>query len=647
MKTFIFAGMSAPTKTDVVDIAIEFVGSKKYEYIGTIAGAASQSEGKSRILAFLQKAQTSEQTKGLYLQVDAKYMIANEHQQNNNENRPNADLKFKLTYALDNTMELATLRGNVQLKQSPQLREEVRRNVNQQAGNRIHTVDHIDVELDVSDVPEGVLEKQLSLNVADVYKYIRYATFQYLNEDNEYKGQQNKMAIEVRLLNDLSSASITMKAANLKSQWNEVPLPKMWRNLIAVPSTQSSYNLIEEVTRNAIQYQDTCQIRSNQINTFVNATIENVDYDNTWHVAVQHVQPNRDESDKWIQQNQEVTEKPNGYVAIAVRNTENNNNNEDNENQEWPRKNQNNHNKNIEVAIILRQNANNEVVLNLRPANQQSNNAPLLSVNGKQQQLSASKVQNIYSNENQREWLARVYIVKQNTLDQSNVDIKVETAIGNYQVTYNGKQVQIHRDSFFRGNQGICGAHTGQWYNELKSPQNQLLHNKMEFVASWALIEDGQTHSALKRAQQKVRNIAHSSEEIIYSYPVPNSKRAQNPWNQQQNENQNQNENQQEQQSWNQNGSQSGTKHQTQYVEDQQKGRICFSKRPLPVCATGTKANGKYTQTVQVYCRDINDPAAKQYKSQIQRGRKLDMSAHPSNDQLKFTVPKRCEQISY
>lgn len=648
--------MSALTKTDVVDIAIEFVGSKKYEYIGTIAGATSQTEGKSRILAFLQKAQTSEQTKALYLQVDAKFKTANEHQQSNNNERPTADLKFKLTYALENNMEVATLRGNVQLKQSPQWREQIRTNANQQAVKRIHAVDHIDVELDVSDVPEGILKNELALKVADVYNYIRFATFQYLSEDNQYNGQQNKMAFEVRLLNDLSLASITMKAANLKSEWREIPVPKMWRNLIVVPSSQSSYNLFEEVTRNAIQYQDTCQIKSNQIITFVNATIENVDYDNTWHVAVQ--QMHRDQSqNKWTnQQNQVDVEKLNGFVAIAVRNIENINNNEDNGNQQWPRKNQN-QNKNIEVAIVLRQNANGQVVIKLQPANQQSNDLPRLSVNGKQQQISESMVKNIYSNENPREWLARVYIVKRNTLDQSNVDIKVETSIGNYEVTYNGKQVQIYRDSFFRGNQGICGSHTGQWYNEMQTPQNQLVHNKMEFVASWALIEDEQAHSALKRAQQKAHNAVNRPEEIIYGNPIPNTKRAQQPWNQQQNENQNQNGligDEQERNSQNlqqnnqrQNGSQSGTKHQTQYVEELQKGRICFSKRPLPVCAQGTKANGKYTQTVEVYCRDINDPAAKQYKSQIHRGRNLDISAHPSNDQLKFIVPKRCEQISY
>lgn len=643
--------MRAPTKTDALDIAIEFVGSKKYEYVATIAGATSQIEGKARILAFLQKSQTSEQSKTIYLQVDAKYKNAAEHQQNANDDRPHADLKFKLTYALEKNMELATLRGNVQLKQSRQMKEEVRTKYGKQTELRNHAIDHIDVELDLTDVSMDVLEKKLSMKAADVYNYIRYATYQHLNEDNQYNGQKNKMAFEVRLLNDMSSANITMKAANLKSEWKGVPVPKMWRNVIAVPSSQSSYSLIKEMTRNAIQYQDTCQIKSNQITTFGNATIQNVDYDNTWHVAVQY--QGRYQSDEWNQGNQAHAKKSNEFVTIAVRNTETNKNN-DNENQEWTHKNQNT-NKPMEVAIVMRRNANDEVILNLRPGNQQSNNAPRLFVNGKEQQLSESKVQNIYSNGNPQEWLARVYMVKQNTLDQWNVDVKVETAIGDYQVMYNGKEAQIYRDSFFRGNHGICGSYTGQRYNELKSPQNKLVHNKSDFIASWALIFDEQAHKALNRVQQNTRHTEYPSEKIMYSNPIPSPKRAQKPLNLEQNQYdgedqqsnaQHRQQNKHRQQPRNQDmSSQSATKHQTQYVEDQQKGRICFSKRPLPVCAPSTKANGKYIQKVEVTCRNINDPAAQQYKSQIQRGRNLDMSAHKTDDEIKFNVPKRCEQL--
>lgn len=635
--------MRAPTKTDVLDIAIEFVGSKKYEYVATIAGASSQAEGKTRVLAFLQKAQTSQTSNAIYLQVDAKYKTVAEHQQNENDDRPHADLKFILSCALENNLELATLRGNIELKQSRQMKEEARAKYGKQTEQRNHAIDHIDVELDLTDVHMDVLEKKLSLKAADVYNYIRYATYQHLNEDNEHKGQQNKMAFEVRLLDDMSSANITMKAANLKSEWKGVPVPKTWRNIIAVPSSQSSYSLMEEATRKAIQYQDTCQIKSNQLTTFGNATIKNVDYDNTWHVAVQHQR--RNQPVEWNQRNQAQAKKSNEFVSIAVRNIET-----DNDNQEWPRQNQNG-NKHIEVAIVVRRNANDEVLINLRPGNQQSKNAPRLLVNGQQHQMSESKVQNIYSNKNQREWLARVYMVKRNTLDQSDVDIKVETAFGDYQITYNGKEAQIYRDSFFRGNHGICGSYTGQRYNELKSPQNQLMHNTAEFVASWALITDEQAHKAMHRFQQKTRNTENPSEEIMYSNPIPSPKRAQKPMHQEPNQydgedKQRNAQNQQKQQPRNQDmSSQSTTKHQTQYVEDQQSGRICFSKRPLPVCAPGTNANGKYIQKVEVTCRSINDPAAQQYKSQIRRGRNLDMSAHKTDDELKFNVPKRCEQL--
>lgn len=644
--------MSAATKADVMDLAVEFVGgSEKYEYIATIAGARDQSYGKSRILAFLQKAQTSEQPQRIYVQLDAKYKNANEQQQqeNNNNDRPYADLKLKLTYALDDDKEMATLRANAQLKQSSQLNEEIRKDVNQQVEQRKHAIDHIDIELDASDMPKE-WKQSLSSKAAEVYNYIRYATYEYLNQNDNHQGEHNKLALEVRLIDDLSSANITMKSANMKSEWKGVPMPKMWKNLVAVPSSQSQYNWLKEAARNAIQYQDTCQINSNQINTFGNVTIQNPRYANTWHIAVQHM--HRAQSGESNQQYQHDDSKPNHYLAIAVRNSNNNNNNQqNNEDWEWTRDNQNKK-QNIDVTIVLRQNVNDEVVLNLQPGNQESNsNIPRLLVNGKEEKVSELKVYNIYSNGNPRKWVARVYIVKRNTLDQTNADIKVETAIESYQIVYNGKHLQIQRDSALRGSQGICGSQTGQWYNELKSPQNKVVNNKKDFIASWALIENEQVQLMSMQAQQKVRSAEYPSEETVYSNPIPNAKRAQKPWDQRQQqqngydyEQGRRSQNREQSNQPDQNGSQSGTKHQTQYIEDRANEQICFSKRPLPACAPGTKANGKYGQKVDVYCRAINDPAAKQYKSQIQRGRSLDMSAHPTTKQLTFNVPKRCQR---
>lgn len=610
--------MAAHTYARVVDVSVEFNGSQKRQYIATLSGALSKPEGKARVLAFAQKANENEETQEVYLQADAKYKPVNELQESNSDaEKPFANVKFQLGYGFQQA-EVATIRGEVKAKQSDELKEQVNRMENNQEFYR-NAVDHFDAEIDFNKANKEILEREFSFKTSNLYNYLRYSTVLFLNEDFEYKGDKNKVSFEVRLSPEFQAANVTMKTENMKSEWKSVPIPKYFKKVV-IPS---KYNVIDEIKRHVIQNRDTCQIVENTVSTFENSTVDNVELNNNnWYLAV-HKMRNHQEHEK--ENGQRVTK----HVSVLVRNAG-----------------RHSHEKKKEVMIVLHQNAQKDITVRLSPNQEQSNDVPRVYVDDKEETLQNQMTKAVHSTDDAKKVLANVYVVKRGAKGSEKHEVKVETKQGNLEVTYDGKNVQIQSKGMIRNNRGICGAFAGQQTNDLRSPDNKIMRNGNDFVNTWALVDGA-------NQQSQYKNMQYAKEEVSYGNPIPNEKRAQKQYNneyeqesneREQRKQEQQNQQQQHQQQNQQQKQQHATKHQTQYVEDHHNSRICFSTRPLPVCAPGTRANGKMTQKVDVYCRNINDPAAQQYKQQIQSGRNLDMSNYETHAQLKFTVPKRCEQ---
>lgn len=649
-----FLGMTTQNKADVLDLAIEFDGSMKHEYVATISGASSMTDRKSRVLMFFQKSSTNAQIKALYVQVDAKYQYVDEpvdqmkSQWNDRTKQPFSDIKFKLSYSLDSVLEMASARGKIEMKQSPEFKEYMREQSQWQSSantnaQRRNTADVLDVELHYSEATVEYLKKEFGVKPSNLYNYLRYATHMYLSEDSDYQGEKDKISFEVRFAPDMSFANATLKTSNMKSEWKGFRMPHMIRNVVVVPR---NWNIFEEVARNAIQNRDTCLITENEINTFENQAIKHTTFGNTWHLAVHKMR----ESGKY-ESNDEI-KKQSHYVSVLVRDGQEN---QHADKDEVDRQSQmyGNEKKIKEVLMVLHQKTKKDITLRLSPSRHGSGKVPQLFVNDQEQKLSPTMNIPVYSNEYPKEILARAFVVEQNTMNGQRYGVMVETKLGHLEVTYDGEWVKIRSKSLLRNNRGICGSFTGQKTNELKSPQNTILQNDADFVASWAVIADD-TPSSLKQMQYRIKEKQYPEEKVLYGDAISSSHSSKKPFYEQyENDHDNSNKNQHRHRGSkakvnaisNRNTEQHGTRHQTQYHEDKTNGRICFSKRPLPVCAPGTKANGKLIQKVEAYCRDINDPAAQQYKSQIMRGRNLDMNQYASNSMIKFAVPKRCEQI--
>ncbi|XP_031636119.1 vitellogenin-A1-like [Contarinia nasturtii] len=670
--------MGATNGASVLDISVEFTGSKKREYVATVSTASSKTEGKSRLLVFAQKSESeSESTeKSISLQVDAKYQNADQPSQSNQaNNKPYADIKITMTVSKDK--ESATVRGKVEMKQSTELKEQ-RQEDSQKSPKKLlspNAVDHMDIELDVNDAAAKMLEKSFGLDAKNYYNYLRYSTSMYLNENKEYAdGQKDKVRLEVRLSSDMKSADLTLKTENMKTEWKGVPVP-MARTVAVVPSNG---NLLEEMKREYIQYRDTCVISGDETNTFENRTVKTGALaKNTWYLAVHQMRENENDNE-----NENDDKKHSHYASILVREAKgsnrqqesnwNNRQNREDSNEQESIRDQNSmkraNQKNKEVLIVLHQKNKNDITLRLAPrdndesSSSTSNKAPRLFVDGNEKDMNSKSSSSVRSTENPKEVLARVYVTKEQQSVSENParGLRVETKLGDLEVKYDGKSVEIRSKSMYRGNRGMCGAFTGQKTNDLKSPQNKIINNDKEFAASWAIVEnDSNADNSVKQLQQRIKQKQYPSEETLYSDPIPNMKKTQRQHPLQSNKQSTSNDNQDSSNSEqgrrnlnsksnsnsNSNSIKLGTKHQTQFVEDTENDRICFSKRPLPVCPTGSRADGKTQQKVEVICRPSNDPAAKHYKSQIKQGRNVNMSMHASNDSLTFSVPKRCEQL--
>lgn len=645
--------MTATNGANVLDVSIEFAGQKKHEYVATISGASSKTEGKARVLFFAQKSTSGSPNKAVYLQAEAKYQTADQLRQQNQQNeqneqvKPFADVKFKLSYSLDNVLELATVEGKWSMKQSAAIRQYVQQLNSEKSSVETrfvypNAVDHIDIEVDYQNAPSAVLEKEFGVKMSHIYNYVRYNTLWSSAENNEYQGQKDKATLEIRLWPNMKSANMTLKTPTMKTEWNGVAVPSMTKNWAVVPT---NWNLYEELKRELIQNRDTCTVYGQETSTFENQTVKHGALGNTWHLAVHKMREgvyaaNQNENNQRVH-----------LVSALVRDAQ-----QSQENQQTYSYNGNDdaqENKK-EVLIVLHQQNENDITMRLKPR-AQHNNIPRVTVNGKEQDLSQSSTVYVRSTENPNEVLARVYVVEGHQQGQKPA-ILVEITQGNLQVTYDGKNVQFRSKSLIRNNRGICGSFNGQRANELKSPQNKIINNDKEFAASWAVVEENSAADhVVKQMKQHIHQKQYPSDEVLYSNPVPNVEKSQKPSQYQNNQQNWEQSKAQEGQYWEENNqnnqnmnsnrpAKNGIKHQTQFVEDFDNQRIYFTKRPLPVCPPGTRANGKVIQNVEVISRDINDPAAQQYKEQIQRGRAVDMSNHSADGVKKFAVPKRCER---
>lgn len=578
-------------RTAVLDVALEFDYQKTVNYALTVSSSMSKIEQKSRYLLFCSR-QSPEQgeSNAIYMQVDM-----------DNESNPmlddtkrdvSAKIDMKLVYGntdREKSSDKTKVRGTIQLGQSKNRMKYDRKTTKTAKTNVIKNYMKAELYLENPTSTERSYTHK-------IYDYLNQVTQSHIKEErtNSDENSNNyKWNVEAELSTDMKSVSVKMSTPEKEIEWETVRVPELVRRVIRVPKMEQLTDLKYEVNENE------CLFTKNVMKTFGDQTVKH-DLGEIWHLAVQKSWPIRRNADVDNDDKIKTIDKTkyDGLVSILVRDASNK---ESKTNKELQMDEQ--FEKGKEVLIVLHKKQGDETI-KLMPK-KYSESSPRLYVDEMEKTLNPDQETVIYTKSIMKPW-AQVYITRYGDL---NLQLKNESL----DLIYNGDDVRVKSNSMFRDNRGLCGAYTGDSKVDRMSPNDLIVNDDNEYTASWALIDNEESPKKLSELKQRI---------IEKNYSPENEEKSENK-----------------------NDSNAGknrcqTKHQSQYVEKD--SRICFSKRPLPVCVPGCKSNGKTTQYVEVHCRDLNDPAAEEYKRQIHRGRSLDMTSYKANNKLHFSIPKRC-----
>lgn len=574
-------------RTAVLDVAVEFDYHKNVNYTLTVSSSTSKIEQKSRYLLFLSR-RSSEQSepKAIYMQVDMDY----ENNPMLDDAKRNVSVKadMKLVYG-DPDKKISTdktkVRGTVELGQNKDRKKLDRKTA--RTGMAIG-IDYMKTEL----YWENPTPSERG-HTRTAYDYLSYVTQSHIKEErtnSDENANNYKWTLEAKLADDMKSVSVKMNTSEKEIEWETVRVPEWVRREIRVPKMEQLKDVNYAVNENE------CLFTKNLMKTFGDQTVK-YNLGETWHLAVQKSWPIRRNTDVDNDNKSKTTDKTeyDGRVSILMRDASN----KQSETKENGK----------EVLIVLHKKDGDETI-KLMPK-KSSESSPRLYVDEMEKTLDPDQEAVIYTKIIKKPW-AQVYITRYGDL---NLRLKNESL----DLIYSGDDVKVKSSSMFRDNRGLCGAYTGESKFDRKSPNDLIVNDDDEYTASWALT-DNKSPKKLSELKQRVSEENYSPEKLSYGNAVPNKEKQENKSNAGKHKCQ--------------------TRHQTQYVEKH--SQICFSKRPLPVCEPGCKFNGKTTQIVAVYCRDVNDPAAAEYKNQIHGGRSLDMTSHKTTMMVHFSIPKRC-----
>lgn len=587
-------GLKSP-RTAVLDVAVELDYVKTVNYAATVSYSVSKIEQKSRYLLFLSKRSLEQsEPKALYLQVDMDYV--NNPMVDDTKRDVSAKAEIKLVYG--NPDKNTKVRGTVQLGQSKDRKEMDSKTTKTEKTNGI---DYMKTELYLETLTP--MERGHTRPIYEYLKQLTQSNIKVERKSSDENSKNNKWTLELELADDKKTVSIKMSTPEKEIEWETVRVPEMVKRVLKVPKMEQLKDLTYAVNEN----EDTCTFTKNVMKTFGDQTVKH-DLGETWHLAVQKSWPIRRNTDVDNDDKTKTTDKTkyDGRISILVRDASK-------KDSETNGKYQTDDEsvKGKEVLIVLHKKEGDETI-KLMPK-KSSESSPRLYVDEMEKTLDPDQETVIYTKNVRKPW-AQVYITRYGDL---NLRLKNESL----DLIYNGDDVKVKSNSMFRDNRGLCGAYTGDSKLDRKSPNDLIVNDDEEYTASWALT-DNKSPKKLSELKERVTEDNYSPEKVSYGNAVPNKEKPENK-----------------------NKSDDGklkcqTRHQTQYVEKD--NQICFSKRPLPVCAPGCKSNGKTKQDVEVHCRDKKDPAAEEYKKRIHRGHSLDMTAQKTTKKIQFSTPKRC-----
>lgn len=634
----------------VMEIAVEFngKGEKKAEYVATVATGKSLVDEKSRFLIVLNRNNAVKQSSApksgqVCIHYEFKYNNAPEMNFNDALNQASeSKANLYVTYGDKCASNSAAhIFATMKLQQTDELKQYLRASplaklclAQMQNGNnqmpacqritqKANTIDLAKIEVNFEKLP-----KWMRQTVYDLYAFTRHIVFPQLSEDINHQGKNDLVDINVRLMPNMKVANMTIYTPNMLIQMEHSRVPKLVRLTM-----NQRFSVWETVQRNALNYQDTCVIDENQLNTFDNRTINHY-LGKTWHLAMHTVQPELSNENMSNNNARRYRQIKNEKMSILVRDSE-----EQGEKKQHPL--------HKDIMIVIGQSEGKDVTVELRPPTSKSDklNAPRMQINGNDEYPTIDNVVVLRTDDSAQQPLLRAYVTPEGV-------IRLIVRNGQLKIVYDGQRVKMQADSSFRKNvRGICGTYTGQKDTDLKSPKNCILRHDKDFVASWALIDESSQGPAQQRQREANKAICFP-ENILLGNVISEQEAGRKQVHLLGKIN--------NKQSWPRKSASSSSSESTsdessepqtssdmceakrEIIVHVSEGKLCFSKRLLPTCPKGCKAKSTVVRDIEVHCRPENDTAAQTYHKLIKNGQSPDMRKYETSDTVQFAVPTKC-----
>ncbi|XP_071439237.1 vitellogenin-1-like [Hetaerina americana] len=604
----------------VIDIAIEFDGSKNIAYVATAACASSEVDDTTRNLFYFYKSPTYGNSKSYEVCAAAKGKWPNvplmsfaKALRSNPTSYVNAEISFgekcgsgasqiSISAKAEQSQErkeyirhLPMAQKCLAQAQSGIYLEPACRNLTAQA----EFLDSCSVNIHTEKLPSAF--KNITYKA---YSLARYFGYPYLDENTvNVHNKEGKYSFEMNFEPDLKAVNVSVSAPTLEADFNLVRVNQWVRPLVVKhPNWPATDRFLTTALHG--QWSAPCGLNRVSVTTFDNKTYP-INLGKCWHVMMTP-QP-EEEGDS---SSSSSSSDPTDEVTILARDYSS-------------------HQK--ELKVIL-----GDDVFDLKPSgssqskhSSESGDADgTVYFNQKQRSVSQRKINQVTDSDG--EILAFWYAIPSG-------EVILEAPQHELSIIYNGEAAWIEAGSTYRGDViGLCGTYDSEPATDFTSPKNCILAEPKMFAASYA-VPDQSCQGGAKEMQRRAASApcfeqtvtphdVISEDDHNAGYSSSRSSKSSSKGSQSR--------------STKTSGSNSGcTHHRTKIIE--QGSQTCFSMRPLPTCAQNCRASGKVEKSVPVHCV-ANSSASRHFVEMVKKGANPDFSRKETTKTIKISVPKSC-----
>uniref|UniRef100_A0A1B0CWY3 Putative vitellogenin-a1 n=1 Tax=Lutzomyia longipalpis TaxID=7200 RepID=A0A1B0CWY3_LUTLO len=459
------------------------------------------------------------------------------------------------------------------------------------------------------------------------------------DEDYTHEGKPGRIQFDYRLSPSGYYGNFSLATPTMKVELTNEHLNPWLRAALAV---HPDYDLFDRLAITAFhdQYNPTCSINKNKINTF-DSSVLNYNFGKCWHVAYITYE-DEEEYGSNSQQSEETVDDED--IAILVR--------------------QPNGDDDKDVMVVLGQEDQHDYVIYMPAKDVQARH---VYVDGERKPVSEKEAIEIFSEDEADQPLARIYCGPVG-------EVTVEIRDGGVVVTTNGMTVTIESPEYRDDVLGVCGTNDAERENDRQTPANCFHRRNAHFVAAYAL-DDATCEGQAKPMKKEAAQAKCFEQELLftdavtdveagrqhYGHGIKDDSGSSSSSSSSSSESSDSDDSDDDDSDSSSDSSSADeeqlvvaeknrqhqfeqrkceTKHQTQFVE--RNGEICFSIRQLPACDSPCRPVQKIEKRVPVYCRPASEQQAQLYRQQIRKGNNPDLRDKAPTRYVNFAIPQAC-----